>query len=117
MNGKFINKQNKIMLYEKTFGDKVVKVDNTGLITAVSSGTATIIVQTEDGGYIDMTNVTVLQPVTSIELSQTEMSVKKGTVFWLNATVLPIWSVIPPTKAALPSPTTARGSTTTSQRS
>lgn len=69
--------------------DKIVKVDNTGMITAVASGNATIIVQTEDGGYIDMTNVTVLQPVTSIELSQTEMSVKKGTVFWLNATVLP----------------------------
>ena len=69
--------------------DKVVKVDKTGMITAVSSGNATIIVQTEDGGYIDMTNVTVLQPVTSIELSQTEMSVKKGTVFWLSATVLP----------------------------
>lgn len=27
INGKFINKQNKIMLYEKTFGDKVVKVE------------------------------------------------------------------------------------------
>ncbi len=69
--------------------DKIVKVDKTGMITAVSSGNATIIVQTEDGGYIDMTNVTVLQPVTSIKLSKTEMSVKKGTVFWLNATVLP----------------------------
>lgn len=67
----------------------VVKVDETGLITAIASGTATIIVQTEDGGYIDMTNVTVLQPVTSIILSQTELSVKKGTVFWLSETVLP----------------------------
>lgn len=69
--------------------DSIVRVDESGLITAVSSGTATIIVQTEDGGYMDMTNVTVLQPVTEIQLSNTEMSVKKGTIFWLNATVLP----------------------------
>lgn len=67
----------------------VVTVDDNGMIKAVSSGSATIIVQTDDGGYIDMTNVTVLQPVSSITLSQTEMSVKKGTVFWLNATVSP----------------------------
>lgn len=69
--------------------EKVVKVDKTGMLTAVGSGSATIVVQTEDGGYIDMANVTVLQPVTSIVLSNTEMSVKKGTVFYLGATVLP----------------------------
>lgn len=59
------------------------------MVTAVSSGSATVIIQTEDGGYIDMTNITVLQPVKEIVLSQTEMTVKKGTIFWLNATVLP----------------------------
>ncbi len=69
--------------------DSVVTVDSTGMLTAVGSGSATIVVQTEDGGYIDMTNVTVLQPVTEIILSETEMSVKKGTVLWLNATVNP----------------------------
>lgn len=68
---------------------KVVTVDANGMLKAVGSGSATIIVQTEDGGHIDMTNVTVLQPVSQITLSQTEMSVKKGTVFWLNATVSP----------------------------
>ena len=67
----------------------VVTVDESGMLHAVSSGNATIVVQTKDGGFIDMTNVTVLQPVTSIELSETEMSVKKGTIFWLNATVVP----------------------------
>lgn len=72
-----------------TSNDKIVKVDASGMLTAVGSGTATIIAQSEDGGHIDMTNVTVLQPVTEIKLSETEMSVKKGTVFWLNATVLP----------------------------
>lgn len=67
----------------------VVTVDDNGMLKAIGSGSATVIVQTEDGGYIDMTNVTVLQPVSSITLSQTEMSVKKGTVFWLNATITP----------------------------
>lgn len=82
------NATNKNLIWSSS-NDKIVKVDKEGMITAVSSGNATIIVQTEDGGYISMTNVTVLQPVITIELSQTEMSVKKGTVFWLNATVLP----------------------------
>lgn len=72
-----------------TSNDKVVKVDKTGLLTAIGSGTATVIAQTEDGGYIDMTNVTVLQPVKEIKLSETEMSVKKGTILWLSATILP----------------------------
>ena len=69
--------------------EAVVTVDATGMLTAVGSGSATIIVQTEDGGYIDMPNVTVLQPVKEIELSNTELSVKKGTVLWLNATIKP----------------------------
>ncbi len=67
----------------------VVTVDASGMVHAVASGSATIIAQTEDGGYIDMTNVTVLQPVTTITLSKSEISVKKGTEFWLNATILP----------------------------
>lgn len=67
----------------------VCTVDDNGMLNAKSSGSATIIVQTKDGGYLDMTNVTVLQPVGSIVLSETEMSVKKGTEFWINATVLP----------------------------
>lgn len=69
--------------------DGVVTVDATGMITATGSGSATIVIQTEDGGYIDMTNVRVHQPVSAITLSSTEMSVKKGTEFWLSATVLP----------------------------
>ncbi len=82
------NATNKNVTWSSSNPD-VVTVDDNGMLTAVSSGSATIIVQTEDGGHIDMTNVTVLQPVSQITLSQTEMSVKKGTVFWLNATVTP----------------------------
>ena len=69
--------------------ESVVKVDKTGMVKAIGSGSATVVVQTEDGGYIDMVNITVLQPVKEIVLSRTEISVKKGTVFWLQATVLP----------------------------
>ena len=67
----------------------VATVDETGLVKAVGNGSATIVAQTEDGGYIDMCNITVVQPVTSIVLSETEMVVDKGTQFWLNAQVLP----------------------------
>lgn len=82
------NASNKNVIFSSS-NEGVVKVDETGLLTAISSGSATIIVQTEDGGFIDMTNVTVLQPVEQIVLSHTELTVKKGAVFWLNATVLP----------------------------
>ncbi len=82
------NASNKNVTWSSS-NEAVVKVDANGMLQAMGSGSATIIVQTADGGYIDMTNVTVLQPVTKITLSQTEMSVKKGTVFWLNATISP----------------------------
>lgn len=83
-----VNATNKNLIWSSSNED-VVKVDKTGMIKAISSGSATIIVQTEDGGYMDMTNITVLQPVKEVVLSQSEISVKKGTIFWLNATVLP----------------------------
>ena len=82
------NATNKNVTFSSS-NDKVVKVDPSGMATAVGSGSATIIIQTEDGGYIDTTNITVLQPVMSIVMSNTEMTVKKGTEFWLNATIVP----------------------------
>ncbi len=67
----------------------VCTIDDEGVVHAVASGSATIVAQTDDGGYIAMANVKVLQPVTSITLSDTEMVVKKGTVFYLGATCHP----------------------------
>lgn len=67
----------------------VVKVDETGLITAVGSGNATIIVQSVDSGVIDVCNVSVYQPVEQVKMNTNTMSVRKGTVFWLNAVALP----------------------------
>ncbi len=84
--------------YDKTMvwtssNPAVVAVENTNtyenLLTAVGSGSATIFAETNDGGFMAYCNVRVLQPVTGMTLSNTEMTVRKGTEFYLNATVTP----------------------------
>lgn len=67
----------------------VVTVNDEGMVTAVGSGSATILAKSEDSGATSMCNVTVYQPVTSIAISNETMTVRKGTEFWLNATALP----------------------------
>ena len=68
----------------------VCMVDDNGLLTAVGPGNCTILVETTDGSALSaMCNVYVKQPVTSVELNTYEITVRKGTVFWLNATCLP----------------------------
>ncbi len=73
----------------KSSDDTVAKVDETGNITAVGAGSATIMCQSADSGVFDYCNVSVYQPVTGIKLNNHEMSVRKGTIFWLYATVEP----------------------------
>lgn len=67
----------------------VVSVNENGLLTAVGSGVATVICQSVDSGINALCNVTVNQPVTHIKLSNSSMTVRKGQVFWLNATCYP----------------------------
>lgn len=67
----------------------VCTVDQNGLVEAVGTGTATILCQSIDGGISAMCNIYVKQPATSVVLNTTETTVRKGAVFWLNATVLP----------------------------
>lgn len=67
----------------------VITVDETGFITASGSGNATVIVQSADSGVIDVCNVSVYQPVETVTLNTHEMSVRKGTIFWLNAVAGP----------------------------
>lgn len=67
----------------------VVTVDETGMLTAVGSGSATILAKANDGGATAMCNISVYQPVTSVNISNETMSVRKGTEFWLNAVALP----------------------------
>ncbi len=76
-------------LWWSTSNQEVATVDETGLVKAVGSGTTTIIVQSADSGVIDVCNVTVYQPVTEVTISSTAISVRKGTIFWLNATAGP----------------------------
>lgn len=68
----------------------VATVDERGVVTAVASGSATILCQSTDGtALVETCAIYVKQPITSIELTTTEITVRKGQVFWLYATVLP----------------------------
>lgn len=67
----------------------VVTVDENGLLTAVGSGNAAVLVQSNDSGVTAMCNINVYQPVETVTMNYTEMSVRKGTVFWLYATAGP----------------------------
>ena len=66
-------------------------VDSSGLITAVSAGSATITVRTADGNIIDTCAVTVTGTiaVTSVNLNKTTATVGVGATTQLIATVLP----------------------------
>lgn len=79
---------NKTLIW-KSSDPTVATVDETGNVTAVGSGSATIICQSEDSGVFDYCNISVYQPVTGITINTEEMTVRKGTVFWLNAVVQP----------------------------
>lgn len=64
-------------------------VDSNGLVEAVGTGNCTILCKSLDGGYTAMCNIYVKQPVTSVVLNTTDITVRKGQTFWLNATCLP----------------------------
>ena len=69
----------------------VATVSNTGLVTSVGSGTATITAMAADGSGVTATcEVTVKIPVTSITLDKTsEMLTEMGQTIQLTPTVLP----------------------------
>lgn len=67
---------------------EIATVSSAGVITAISPGT-TFITCTTSNGLKAQVMVTVLNPVEKIELNYTELIVKKGTVFFLSANVLP----------------------------
>ena len=72
-----------------TSNSNVAVVDSNGLVQAVGTGNATILCKTLDGGVAAMCNIYVKQPVTSVVLNTSDTTVRKGQVFWLNATALP----------------------------
>ena len=70
----------------------VATVDNSGLVTAIGEGTATITVTTDDGGHTATCEVTVARKiihVTGVELSSTNLRLIKGSTETLTATVQP----------------------------
>ena len=66
-----------------------VAIVENGTVTAVSGGTATITVTTEDGNHTATCEVTVTVSATGVTLSQTELSLVKGATATLRATVVP----------------------------
>ncbi len=66
----------------------VAKVSSTGVVTAVSRGTANITVSTENG-IKAVCKITVLQPVTSVEVSAATAEVYTGETITLTAKALP----------------------------
>ena len=68
---------------------EIVSVDEDGIITAHSGGTATITAVTKDGQFSADCTVTVPVPVESVSLDKSEMLLKADEACSLNATVLP----------------------------
>ncbi|MBP5725152.1 MAG: Ig-like domain-containing protein [Bacteroidales bacterium] len=69
--------------------DKIATVDQTGKVTAVAAGTATITVTTEDGGKTATCVVTTTVPVASVTLDQTSATMVEGDQLDLVATITP----------------------------
>ena len=69
--------------------DAVCTVSETGLVTAVGVGNATIIVITVDGGKTAKCNVSVYIPVKSITLNMDTLEMQVGDSRQLEATILP----------------------------
>ena len=72
--------------------NEAVCVVSNGKVIATGFGTAVVIATTVDGGFMASCSVVVEKdaiPVTSIELSQTSATIKKGDMLQLTATVKP----------------------------
>ena len=70
--------------------DDVATVNATGLVTSVAPGTATITAKSVDGEYTATCTVTVGKHVSSVILSDTELTMAAGTTETLYATVMPL---------------------------
>ena len=70
--------------------DDVATVSATGLVTSVAPGTATITAKSVDGEYTATCTVTVGKHVSSVILSDTELTMAAGTTETLYATVMPL---------------------------
>ena len=69
--------------------EKVATVNN-GVVTALKTGTTTITVTTDDGGFTSSCKVNVTNPVRGVALNDTTMTIYNGTSKQLFATVTPL---------------------------
>ncbi|MGI6307776.1 MAG: leucine-rich repeat protein [Dethiobacteria bacterium] len=73
--------------------EAVATVSETGLVTAVSEGEATITVTTDDGGLTDSITMTVekpsVVPVTGVSISDGDQELEEGEIIQLNAVLEP----------------------------
>lgn len=67
----------------------IASVSSTGLVTAISNGTATITVRTSEGGFIATCTINVKTDVISVTISQKTLQVSSGATYQLSATYLP----------------------------
>ncbi len=70
--------------------ESIATVSSAGLVQAVGGGSATITATTEDGGFTDTCTILVNTNVTGVTLDLTEKTLRRGTSFQLNETVLPV---------------------------
>ena len=67
----------------------IASVSVSGLVTAHSSGQTTITVTTDDGSFTASCLISVNVPVTGVTLDKTDVTARRGSQFFLTATVLP----------------------------
>lgn len=89
---------NKNIIYSSS-DESVAAVDQSGKVTAVSTGTCTITAKSEDGGFEVTCNVKTGPALESVAISASEHTMKKGSTYQLTAAISPsdadfkvIWS-------------------------
>lgn len=80
--------------YNKNFtwkveDEEIIEITEDGTITGVKVGSTTVTVTTEDGGKTDTCLVTVYEPVSDLEIDQSEVTLYKGDTLKINAVVYP----------------------------
>ena len=83
-----LNATNKAVIWASS-NTKVASVSSTGKVTAKGPGTAAISVTSVSQSKKATCKVTVIQPVVSVKLSKSSITIKKGKLFHLTATIAP----------------------------
>lgn len=67
----------------------VASVDNGGVVSARSTGTAVIIAKTTDGGYLATSTIKVSRTATAVKLDVTQLVMNVGDYYYLETTLTP----------------------------